>query len=512
MVVRCSGEPPFLSPPAIVQEFHSNQSLRSRESWLYHFLPICNYMHQLSLIPVMALSTAEVARQAGVHKDTLLRWLRAGVVREPARDRHGWRVFSPTEAANVVEFAKSPAAVPHVGDPLERQRNPRLTVLQSLDWDFASAKTNYLTHGIHPYPAKFIPQIPNALIQELSSVGDTVGDIFCGSGTTLVEALTLKRHAVGIDANPLACLISKAKTNVITEADASELAQLRDGMTRLAEEIRRNRQDSLIPATDFISGGWRPSAKVEFWFPTHVIEELAEIRKQCVDLPSDAARTLAFIAFSSIVVAVSHQDSDTRYVRREKNIEPGETFKRFSRALDQATKAAIEFSELVEHRFTCSIVEASLLSTPPIPKLDLVVCSPPYPNAYSYHLYHMTRMLWLEMDQPTFKKDEIGSHRKYSSPSKNAATVETFRNEFLTILEWLKGPLPIGRYACFVVGDSTLRGERINNADLISSVADECGGYREVARIPRTMQSTKKAFNPAIGKIKAEDILILERV
>ena len=460
----------------------------------------------------MTLTTAEVARQAGVHRDTLLRWLRAGIVAEPGRDRHGWRAFTAGEAARVAEFARTPAASAIQTAEATAHPNARIEILKGLDWDFVSAKTNYLTHSIHPYPAKFIPQIPNALIQELSSVGDTVGDIFCGSGTTLVEALTLKRHAVGIDANPLACLISAAKTTAIAPGDAEALARLRDDTAGLGEELRRNVEASLIPSSAFTSSGWRPSfEKLDFWFAPHVIEELAEVRKRCYELPSDAAKTLALTALSSIVVTVSRQDSDTRYVRRDKNIEIGDTLKRFSRALDQATKAATEFSELVESRFDCNIVSADLLSAPSVPRMDLMVCSPPYPNAYSYHLYHMTRMLWLGMDQPEFKRAEIGSHRKYSSPSKNAATVETFRSEFSRILTWLREVLPVGRYACFVVGDSTLRGKRINNADLISDVASECGGYQEVARIPRTMQSTKKAFNPAIGKIKAEDVLILER-
>ena len=166
------------------------------------------------------LSTADVARLAGVHKDTLQRWLRTGLIAEPPRNRNGWRFFSDPEAQAVVAFAKSTEVRPQhqkVAEPTA----PYLGKLAAIDWDFAGAKTSYLTHGIHPYPAKFIPQIPNALIQELSGVGDTVGDIFCGSGTTLVEALTLKRHAVGIDANPLACLISKAKTNAISDAEAS---------------------------------------------------------------------------------------------------------------------------------------------------------------------------------------------------------------------------------------------------------------------------------------------------
>jgi site-specific DNA-methyltransferase (cytosine-N4-specific) len=157
----------------------------------------------------------------------------------------------------------------------------------------------------------------------------------------------------------------------------------------------------------------------------------------------------------------------------------------------------------------CQVVEGNLLTPPDIPQLDLMVCSPPYPNAYSYHLYHMTRMIWLGMDQPLFKKQEIGSHRKYSSNSKNGATVETFKAEFSSILAWLSSQLKAGGYACFVVGDSTLKGQRINNADLISDVG-QAVGFQEVMRIDRTMQSSKKSFNPAIGKIKTENILILQ--
>src|SRR5205823_8637266 len=131
------------------------------------------------------------------------------------------RYFSPTEAAAVVSIANSTTETLSQPTHSSRQFTAPLEHLTAIDWDFAGAKTNYLTHGIHPYPAKFIPQIPNALIQELSSIGDTVADIFCGSGTTLVEALTLKRHALGIDANPLACLISRAKTAVISEEESS---------------------------------------------------------------------------------------------------------------------------------------------------------------------------------------------------------------------------------------------------------------------------------------------------
>jgi len=459
------------------------------------------------------ISTAGVARLAGVHKDTLLRWLRAGLIPEPTRDRHGWRNFSEGEARAVVAFAST---VTEDQDPrtpslsVQDRGVPYLGKLAAIDWDFAGAKTSYLTHGIHPYPAKFIPQIPNALIQELSGVGDTVGDIFCGSGTTLVEALTLKRHAVGVDANPLACLISRAKTGTISESDTQALCALAHRARLLGDTLGAEHDADLFPLQVFSSKQWRPSyEKLDFWFEKHVIEELAELLAWCKELSSQAARTLAITAFSAIVVSVSRQDSDTRYVRREKNIQPGETFRRWARSAEVACRAAAEFSELVEPRFDCKVIEGNLLDAPEVPLLDLIVCSPPYPNAYSYHLYHMTRMVWLGMDQPLFKKQEIGSHRKYSTRGKNGATALTFSNEFAQILEWLSTRIRQDGYACFVVGDSTLKGQRVNNADLISH-AGTMHGFREVLRIDRTLQSTKKAFNPAIGKIRNENILVLQ--
>lgn len=453
------------------------------------------------------LSTARVARMAGVHRDTLLRWLRGGLVPEPERNRHGWRFFTPEQAKSVVDFAKSGVAsnVPSSGTLVLADR------LKKIDFDFTNAKTSYLTHGIHPYPAKFIPQIPNALIQELSSVGDTVGDIFCGSGTTLVEALTLKRHAVGIDANPLACLISRAKTNLLDDDAFASVASLSERARAAADNLTSAADDDLFALAAFKSTAWRPEPRIsDFWFLPHVVEELAECMQWCRNLSHQPSQELALVAFSSIVVAVSLQDSDTRYVRRDKKIPPGEVFRRFARALEQSARMSQEFSKFAEHRFRCDLVQANLLDKPQIPKLDLMVCSPPYPNAYSYHLYHMTRMVWLGMDQPRFKREEIGSHRKYSSKSKNAPNVATFVLEFELILEWLVGNLKKGGFACFVVGDSTIRGSRVDNAALIEQAGGRVG-LRRAVQLERTMQSTKKAFNPAIGRIKTEKILVLER-
>lgn len=381
---------------------------------------------------------------------------------------------------------------------------------KTINWDFTNVNTSYLTHGLHPYPAKFIPQIPNALISELSNIGETILDIFSGSGTTLVEALALKRNAIGIDANPLACLISDAKTTRLHEMDETHLRLLVGKALTLAEFISEKAEKSLLGSNYFASSSYRPATKaISFWFEPFVVEELAEALSWCRELPTESSKKVALVAFSAIIVTVSKQDSDTRYVRRNKNVSPGDTLRRFARSLTNAIGAVREFTKTLDPHYHCSIYQANILTNPDITEVDLVVCSPPYPNAYSYHLYHMTRMLWLGMDQPKFKQEEIGSHRKYSKSGPNAATTNTFRNEMSIIFKWLHTHLRDSRYACFIIGDSTIKGKRISNVNLISEVACK-SGFKEVARINRRLQETKKAFNPAIGKIKEEQVLILQ--
>lgn len=249
-------------------------------------------------------STHEVAALAGVHRDTLLRWLREKAVSEPRRDRRGWRLFSHAEAMTIAAFAREDHA-PSANNN-EPPFDPAIDRLREIGWDFGAAKTNYLTHNLHPYPAKFIPQIPNALIQELSSVGETIADIFCGSGTTLLEALQLKRHAIGVDANPLATLITRTKTTPLSAEQFEVLQAHLIHCRNLQERIKPDEGDFFYNGAPFISNGWRPDRDMcEFWFLPHVVEELAELRRLIYEMPDETTRTLCLVALSAIIVVVS---------------------------------------------------------------------------------------------------------------------------------------------------------------------------------------------------------------
>ena len=378
--------------------------------------------------------------------------------------------------------------------------------LLDIDWDFGTAKTNQSTHRLHPYPAKYIPQIPRALINELSLKGETVADIFSGSGTTLVEANLLGRNAVGIDANPLSSLIAKAKTSPVSKTDILILEEMVRRAQELSAEIVVKRiSGNSLP---FISNAYRPNDDaIEFWFIPFVVEELAEVLSWCNEIEAEKAKNVALTVFSSIIVTVSKQDSDTRYVRRDKNIKPGDVCSKFAMKLDKAVKAVSNFSNEVHHDVKSTVLFTDILTAPKIKQFDLMVCSPPYPNAFSYHLYHKNRMIWLEMNHKEFKKQEIGSHRKYSKAN---STINTFRDEMESIFEWLYQHLASNRYACFVIGNSTIRGEVFDNAEILSQVAIN-QGFRETLRISRELLATKKSFNPKMGSIRKEKILILQK-
>ena len=75
---------------------------------------------------------------------------------------------------------------------------------------------------LHPYPA----MVPNELAMKIASrhvkSGFKVFDPFCGTGRLLIAAAVKSGTYVGLDVNPLACLISKAK---VVDANVSEIQE-----------------------------------------------------------------------------------------------------------------------------------------------------------------------------------------------------------------------------------------------------------------------------------------------
>lgn len=68
-------------------------------------------------------------------------------------------------------------------------------------------------HRIAPYVGRIKPSFAHFLINHSTKIGDTILDPFCGIGTIPTEAALMGRKSIGIDLNPYAVCIAKAKVD-----------------------------------------------------------------------------------------------------------------------------------------------------------------------------------------------------------------------------------------------------------------------------------------------------------
>lgn len=118
--------------------------------------------------------------------------------------------------------------VTKIGNAKAREATNRSALRDVFEGAKSSERVSGLTHNFYRYPARFSPAFARAVILAFSQPGDTVFDPFMGGGTTLVEASVLGRKAVGIDINPLAVFVTKAKTTPLLESDLSGIAHWAD--------------------------------------------------------------------------------------------------------------------------------------------------------------------------------------------------------------------------------------------------------------------------------------------
>lgn len=373
------------------------------------------------------------------------------------------------------------------------------TTLGSVDWTFKSAKTQEGPHGIHPYPAKFIPQIPRNLIRlQPPPEGTIVLDPFCGSGTTLVEAMQAGYPAAGVDLSPIACLIAKVKTTPLAE---SAILTIRTVRSEAERRLARNQFE--VPAIP----------RLDHWFQPQVQASLASLLASISEVDNPDTRDALRVALSSIVVRVSNQDSDTRYAAVEKAVSADDVFRAFELRAGDVVQATRSLCDGLHTRGPKPlIINQDVLTVRPEQlkqSVGLVVTSPPYPNAYEYWLYHKYRMYWLGMDPIAVREREIGA-RPHFFKGKNSHTAEHFLDQMTRVFQLLAAVMHPSGSACFLIGRSIIRGETIDNLALLRRAAVS-HGFHLADTIERQIARTRKAFNLSHAAIESEHIAVFRR-
>ena len=317
--------------------------------------------------------------------------------------------------------------------------------LDKIDWDFKGETTQYLSHKFHPYPARFIPQIPSTFIKLFTEEGETVLDPFCGSGTTLVESLINRRNSIGNDFNPFAVLLSKVKTTMVSDQDFEYLHKKLDHIknfikldfSRIEERINNlpNRNQSKI-------------------FNKIVIEKLETLKDMILELKSEGKINLydlCQIALSATVWSL---------VENGDGIDIEDTFIRKIHVMESALK---EMQIKIKKPYpTTKIIQGDARKLAlDSNSMDLIVTSPPYVNALDYYRTHMYNMLWLGLDFDIFRKNEIGGHSHFIY-NRFRLLSEYLGDMFRAIIE-MNRTLKKDKLCVIVIGNSSLEYELIES-------------------------------------------------
>lgn len=314
-------------------------------------------------------------------------------------------------------------------------------------WDFRKDDTKEYTHGIHNYPAMMVCPISRNIIKMMEDIRpiNSLLDPFAGSGTVLVEGMVAGLQTVaGCDINPLALMLSKAKT---TRIDPARLRTVSETLIVEIEEAL-TRFDFIIEGVDgYIidhlglditeKKGWGDNApeylskfceenaaeidipnfkNVGYWFKPRVILELSIIKSAIKKINDADIRDYIFIAFSELVRIVSNRRN-------------GE-FKMFRMPPDKVTKfnpdVVDEFKKIIYRNVEkmndfCSALDyceststvnvynnnACTLEDVPNNTYDLVITSPPYGDSrttVAYGEFSRLSLQWIDLFDLTEKE------------------------------------------------------------------------------------------------------------
>ena len=257
-------------------------------------------------------------------------------------------------------------------------------------------------HKIHAYPAKF----PSIMISKALKYSEdqgieikSIGDIFCGCGTTALEAKLQNKDFWGWDINPVATLIAKVKS-------------------------KRYQKDRLIKYFDIILDAFKNkklgtphnyllNERLNYWFSKDAINQLFNLLTQIkTTVPHGKYRNYFLCAFSNILKGSSRWLTKSIKPQIDPVKEPADVETAFKKQFTFMLKAIEENKEVGASTSKTTILTKNFLKTNfNKPFIDMLITSPPYVTSYEYADLHQLSTLWLGYanDYRNLREGTIGS-------------------------------------------------------------------------------------------------------
>jgi len=364
----------------------------------------------------------------------------------------------------------------------------RFKVEVNNDWAFAESRSvQHLTHGYHRYPAKFIPQIVKKLIEKYTVKGDKIVDVFAGCGTTLVESKVHGRKSLGVDINPVAQLITKAKITHIKQD------LLESSLDVIFDTLQNYNEDVVYAHNTHI--------RIDYWFKQSEKNKIAFLYSVILNVQNEPLRNFYLCALSNILKNCSKwlQSSTKPQIDPDKNIpDPFKCFKTQVKLMQKKNKEF--FDELTKNKALnteCNIKLADARHTRiRANTVSAIITSPPYVTSYEYADIHQLTGYWFDYisDIMEFRKDFIGTFYSNNKDlvtqvpiaqnivnqlklinAKKAGEVANYFNDMFDVSSEMFRILKPDGFVCLVIGNTTMKDVKIKSAEAFAQMLTTSG-------------------------------------
>ena len=381
---------------------------------------------------------------------------------------------------------------------------------------------------IHPFPARMAPELVREPLATVP-LGGCVLDPMCGSGVVVRAAVEAGLECVGNDIDPLAVLMTRAWVVPLdAEKICLEAEKLVQGAKALSDSAVEWPSDS--ETRQFIS----------YWFAEEQMNDLARLATG-LRREDEPIRNVLAVALSRIIVSKEMMASlarDTSHSRPHKVSETNH-FDVYAGFLRSARQVAVRLEPgRIKGHAKIRRGDARALDDMDCERYDLAITSPPYLNAIDYLRGHRMALVW--MGYPIrwlreIRAANVGAERSLPAEiigssvsefvseengslisSRHHGWIRRYARDMEAVLRQLKRVVKRNGRVVMVLGNSFLRGAVIDNAGLVSHLADSAGfnlEHRFVRSIParrRYLPPPSRGGSALDMRMRKETVLTFE--